>query len=120
VYELLQGSDEQKAIRAIGYLVERKFQELWRGREWGQFTRFVLLQGVPARAFLITFPVGDKESGETGYAWFHYEVLFDPSAPEKEAVKLKHPSVAISKPESGRMRDCPDEWKGLPVWRYNP
>jgi len=103
--------------RIIGHLVKMDFKEIWKGREWEEFVRFVLSQGVPAHAFLITVPVGDTESS-TGYVWFRYEVTVDPTAKKNEAIKLSGPAVADL--ESEPTREPLEEWKGLPVWRLNP
>ena len=60
---------EEELEKILKHLAGAKFNEIWRGIDLKYFYEFLVTQGVPAKGFLVTFPM---KGGSL--AWFFYPI----------------------------------------------
>ena len=108
--------EDKEVKRILRCLVDCKFREVWEGEKLEDFYRFIAQQAVPAGSFLLTFPIYLDENREAeGWAWFCYRI----KGVEPGRVKFDgYPEIRMPTTEE-YLRECPQDWKGLPVWRLN-
>lgn len=110
---------QQKEVhRILGALVNCRFAELWKGKEMENFYHFLVQQGLPAKGFLITIPIYLNENPDVeGWAWFWYKIRSVKNSPFQ--VEFDGSPVVMVPTTEEQFRECPPEWKGLPVWRWS-
>ncbi|GEM_PF-4632361 len=99
--------DNFRGRRALDHLMNCQFHKVWHGKNLDDFHVFLVGQATSVGAFLIAWQLE-----EGGLVWFHYTIEHVPDA---VCVVAKH--NALQFPDNQENRDCPEEWKGLPVWR---
>lgn len=110
--KLMPDKNEKYATRIISYLERGDWKRLFKGRNLDDFYSFLREQGIPARGFLLTFPL---EGGSL--AWFRYSI--ESVDQGKSATRVTHHLIDayIPEDETELAREPPEEWKVYPVWR---
>lgn len=95
--------------RRVRHLQNFRFEKVWKGIELDRFYEFLKRSAVPAGGFLVTY-----EFDEGGLAWFYF--LVDRTQTSDSEVHFA--SLEIALPDDADCRECPEEWRGFPVYRF--
>ena len=100
--------------KVVEHLVEAEFHKIWKGKELDVFYEFLRKDAIPAKGFLVTFPLT-----QGGLVWFFYPITEVHQGEEDFSVEFGELVVAVPTEENPGNGECPEEWKGYPVWRVS-
>src|SRR3989338_1744025 len=109
--------EEKRIQQTLQALMKCEFGDLWTGKDFDEFLCFIRDQAVPYGQFLITLPVS-LEVNKEGLDWFCYRIKRSWVIEGQVYFESLYMGFSAQTSEE-KLKECPERWKGLPVWRYN-
>ena len=99
--------------KVLTYLINGQFDKIWKGKDFETFRIFLDNEYLLSKGFVISFPL---RNGSLAWVFF---LINDWLETKSDKLELIFGNVMVSVPtDDGNIyRECPEEWKGYPIWR---